>query len=190
MNLETIQKNTLANQTWLERALIVLDKNNLWHNEIDRKTGSYMASWVRSQRDKGVKLGECLTGDVWTGRARHLVQGYARELLALSLQKAKNDAERYKNLAAEARKRVRQFQKAIEVLERGENKKEAQQDLNGESIMRIISATENGKPLTHEQIQKDLPKLERIHEEETNKSPSWGVFGGVIHIENRTYQVA
>lgn len=125
MNLETIQKNTLANQTWLERALIVLDRDNLWHNEIDRKTGSYMASWIRSQREKGVKLGDCLTGDVWTGRARHLVHGYARELLALSLKKAQADAERYKNLAADARKRVRQFTKAIAVLERAETKKEA-----------------------------------------------------------------
>lgn len=56
--------------------------------------------------------------------------------------------------------------------------------------MRIISATENGKALTQEQIQKDLPELERIHKEESKKSPTWDVFGGVIHIQNRTYQVA
>jgi len=112
MNFQTIKEKSLADQQWLERALLVLDANKLWRDD-DQKDGSYMASWVRNQLERKVKLGHCLTSDYWCGRARAVVQKYAKELLQVAYEKAKADASLYAEKAKAARKRAKQLEKEI-----------------------------------------------------------------------------
>lgn len=113
MNAATIRKNTLENQAWLERALLALDQAGVWHNDQDAKNGSYMVRWIVTQQKKGVALGKRLTGDMWLGRGRALVQNYTLELMQIAYDKAKADAERYKELARNARKNAKKLHKEL-----------------------------------------------------------------------------
>ncbi len=120
MNAETIRKNTLSNQKWLERALLALDKAAVWHNEADQKQGSYMVRWILKQKANNVPLGQRLTGDVWLGKARHLAQQYVTELMQLAYDKAKADAEYHAEQAKKAKQRASALKKELKaVLEKG-----------------------------------------------------------------------
>lgn len=113
MNAETIRKNTLENQAWLERALLALHKANKWHNEEDAKTGNYMVNWINRQRERKVAIGQCLTGDMWPGRARSLIQDYILDLMEIAFEKAKNEADAYYKAARKAKARMRQLKKEL-----------------------------------------------------------------------------
>lgn len=119
MNAETIKSNILRNQKWLERALLALEEAKVWHDEKDAQSGGYMVRWIQSQRKKNVPLGECLTGDLWPGRARHLAQQYVPELLKIAFDKATADAVKYAELAKEARQRAKKLKKELEKQEKG-----------------------------------------------------------------------
>lgn len=60
--------------------------------------------------------------------------------------------------------------------------------------MKVLSATkETGKgqePVSDEQYRKDYREIKRIHKEGCKKDMTWPVFGGVIRIGDRRYQVA
>lgn len=51
-------------------------------------------------------------------------------------------------------------------------------------MVKIISTSQ-----TAEQTQKDLPAIQKAHDEAMKAEPTWRFFGGVITIENRQYQV-
>lgn len=43
---------------------------------------------------------------------------------------------------------------------------------------------------SEEQTEADLPELRRQHADALDRHPTWAMFGGVITIEGRQYQVA
>lgn len=114
MNAELIRKNVLENQAWLERALLAVEKGQLWHTEQDAQMGSYMVRWIRQQRARHVKIGECLTGDMWPAKARYLMQQYTSELVQIAYTKALADVARYTKLAKEAKKRANELRKELD----------------------------------------------------------------------------
>lgn len=52
--------------------------------------------------------------------------------------------------------------------------------------MKIVPKNED---TTQEQFQKDLPEIERQNRIALKESLTWKVFGGMISVEGRTYQV-
>ena len=44
--------------------------------------------------------------------------------------------------------------------------------------------------LSEEEISKDLPMLEKSHEEAKKRYPTWDVFGGFLNCGEKVYQVA
>ncbi len=114
MNAETIRTNILNDQKWLERALIALDTRQVWHDDKDAQSGSYMVRWIRTQLTKRIKLGFCLTGDQWVGRARHLVQQYVPELMKIAYDKAVADAEWHKEQAQLCRAKAKKLRKELD----------------------------------------------------------------------------
>ena len=52
--------------------------------------------------------------------------------------------------------------------------------------MKIIPKNDD---TTLEQIKKDLPEIERQNRIALKESLTWKVFGGIISVEGRTYQV-
>jgi len=119
MNAETIRNNILRKQAWLERALLALDEAKVWHDEKDAQSGGYMVRWIQSQRKKNIPLGQCLTGDMWPGRARHLAQQYVSELMQIAYDKATADAEKYAALAKDARQRARKLKRELDKAAKG-----------------------------------------------------------------------
>ena len=41
----------------------------------------------------------------------------------------------------------------------------------------------------HDRVKTDWPKLKRLNEKALKNDPTWSMFGGVLQIENRKYQV-
>jgi hypothetical protein len=56
--------------------------------------------------------------------------------------------------------------------------------------MTILSAKDKcSRPLSAAQIEKDRAKLEEQHERALKEDATWSMFGGVITIQGRSYQV-
>lgn len=48
----------------------------------------------------------------------------------------------------------------------------------------------DGRPVSKEQFEADWPQIVKEHEQAKKEHPTWGAFGGLIHIGDRAYQVA
>lgn len=55
--------------------------------------------------------------------------------------------------------------------------------------MRIISATCDGERISNEQIRRDTKEIRKEHKKALREDPMWSMFGGLITIQNRVYQV-
>lgn len=56
--------------------------------------------------------------------------------------------------------------------------------------MEIIRAkTTSGKEVPIKQIKKDWKQLKELHQKALKEQPTWSVFGGILTIEDREYQV-
>ncbi len=114
MNAETIRRNTLLNQAWLERAVLVLDARQAWDEEdVKKGTGAYIAQWIRRQRQNKVDLGKCLTSDIWVGRARFIVQKYTTVLMQYALEKAERDFDWHAEQAKRCYERVESLRRDL-----------------------------------------------------------------------------
>lgn len=56
--------------------------------------------------------------------------------------------------------------------------------------MTVISGHQNGQPVDADTYKKDYPQIVKKHKAALKREPTWSMFGGVIHIEDRSYQVA
>jgi hypothetical protein len=57
--------------------------------------------------------------------------------------------------------------------------------------MKIISAHyANGNQIPVEQQKKDMEQLQKLHSKCCVEDPTWSIFGGVLTIEKRSYQIA
>ncbi len=55
--------------------------------------------------------------------------------------------------------------------------------------MQILSARQNGQEVSPEQIQEDMPRIEKVHKFALFMDATWEFFGGVVTVEDREYQV-
>jgi hypothetical protein len=55
--------------------------------------------------------------------------------------------------------------------------------------VRIISATCDGERISNEQIRRDTKEIRKEHKKALREDPMWSMFGGLITIQNRVYQV-
>jgi hypothetical protein len=55
--------------------------------------------------------------------------------------------------------------------------------------MRILAVVAPNREVSKQEVEKDMPELERRHREALKKHVTWKYFGGVLYLGDKSYQV-